>query len=415
MVGGGFGGLAAAARLAKLGHAVTLYERESRLGGVAAHQADTADGPFTMTLPAAIRDLFRKSGRPLERVVELAPVNTPRRHVFADGSTLELPLNSRSGQQDAFAAAIDTATADAWTSLVDGLDTTWERLRTRALEVPAGAGPGWLEFARLADRSVRGVARRLPDRRARQVLEYAATGYAVPPHRAPAFLAVQAYVERTFGRWTCTGGLAPLVDALADRLAERAVEVRLDTEVVEITGDAEVTGVRLADGTDVPADIVVCAVPPPGLRRGFGRTRRLRHAPPTPAVLLELTEPDDPNASQPFETVWHGRPALVLEAPTDRTRRLRVVGDQPAHTSDLVELLAERGLDLRDRIGRRTDITLPSYGPLWDRFGTARRLAPNQTSTGGLYCVGGSARPGPGVPYVLLGAASVAERVGKAT
>ena len=33
VVGGGFGGMASAARLAKLGHEVTLLEASSRLGG----------------------------------------------------------------------------------------------------------------------------------------------------------------------------------------------------------------------------------------------------------------------------------------------------------------------------------------------------------------------------------------------
>lgn len=416
MVGGGFAGLAAAARLGKLGHAVTLYEREQRLGGVVGGPWP-ATGPVTMPLPAAIRDLFRKSGRPLERVVELVPVSTPRRHVFSDQSSLDLPLASRSGQRDALADAFDTATADAWTGLVDGLDSTWELIRTRVLEPPAGEGHRWLRLAGLARQSLRGLASRsLSDPRARRVLEYVATASGSRPERAPAFLAVHAYVERTFGRWTCAvGDLTPLVSALAARLDERGVDVRLGTEVREITGGTTVTGVRLADGTDVPADIVVCAVPPHLVRREYGRTARLRPARMTPTVGLELTEPVP---DQPFETVWHGTPTLVLEAPeANQAWRLRALGEPDPTTdagTDLVDLLAERGLDLRDRIRARVDTESPSYGPVWDRFGTPRRLVPNRTSTRGLFCVGGSARPGPGLPYVLLGAASVAQHIGKA-
>lgn len=411
MVGGGFAGLATAARLGKLGHAVTLYERQHRLGGVVGGTWP-ATGPTTMPLPAAIRDLFRKSGRPLERVVDLVPVPTPRRHVFADGSTLDLPLASRSDQHEALAAAFGPATAAAWTTLVDGLDSTWELIRTRVLEPPAGEGERWLRLATLAGRSVRGVANRaLPDPRARRVLEYVATADGGRADRAPAFLAVHAYVERTFGRWTCPGGdLTPLAAALTDRLAERGVEVHLGTEVREITGGTTVTGVRLDDGADVPADIVICAVPPHLVRPDFGRTARLRPAPPAPTVGLELTEP---LPDQPFETVWHGTPTLVLEAPEANPRwRLRALGDPDG--ADLVDLLADRGLDLRDRIRNRLEAEPVSYGPLWDRFGTPRRLAPNRTRTRGLFCVGGSARPGPGLPYVLLGAASVAQHIGKA-
>ncbi|HEU0287890.1 MAG TPA: NAD(P)-binding protein, partial [Nocardioidaceae bacterium] len=94
VVGGSFGGMAAAARLAKLGHQVTLYERAADLGGSLRpirQDGFTWDtGPTTWTLPAVVRDLFRKSGRPLERVVELQPLSPGRRHIFPDGSELDL-------------------------------------------------------------------------------------------------------------------------------------------------------------------------------------------------------------------------------------------------------------------------------------------------------------------------------------
>ena len=68
VVGGGFGGLATAARLAKLGHEVTLLERLETLGGavstVAADGFEWDAGPTSTLLPAVVRDLFRKSGRP---------------------------------------------------------------------------------------------------------------------------------------------------------------------------------------------------------------------------------------------------------------------------------------------------------------------------------------------------------------
>jgi phytoene dehydrogenase-like protein len=66
VVGGGFAGMAVAARLAKLGHTVTLHEAGEHLGGSLAPLAQ--DGfrwdrhASTLTLPAVLRDLFRKKG-----------------------------------------------------------------------------------------------------------------------------------------------------------------------------------------------------------------------------------------------------------------------------------------------------------------------------------------------------------------
>ena len=106
VVGGGFGGMAAAARLAKLGHEVTLLERSSGLGG--ALTTEHLDGfawdagPSSTLLPAVIRDLFRKSGRPLEREVDLVPLDLVREHRFEDGSRVRLPGGSRAAQLAAF-------------------------------------------------------------------------------------------------------------------------------------------------------------------------------------------------------------------------------------------------------------------------------------------------------------------------
>jgi UDP-galactopyranose mutase len=399
VIGGGFGGMAAAARLAKLGHTVTLFEQAGELGGVVRRltRAGLAWdlGPASMPLPAAVRDLFRKSGRPLERVVDLVPVETPRRHVFPDGSTLDVPLTSRSGQEEALGAA--------WTALVDGLAPTWELLRTRVLEVPY-EGLRVPELYRLRPwRSLRTLGRRaLRDSRARLVLEYAATGAGSDPARTPGFVAVQAYVERTFGRWTCAGGLGELVTALAGRLAERDVEVRLGTRVDSVvSGGGSVTGVQLESGEVVGADIVVSGGADPG---------KLPLAQPARTVLLGLRSAV---GDLPFETVLHGSPTLVLEAPAGSAAwTLRVLGET---SEDPVELLAQRGIDVRQDLVTRVDVEVAPYGPAWDGVRTARSLAPNRDSSlRGLFHVGAHARPGPGLPYVLLGAATVAGLIGKA-
>ena len=63
VVGGGFGGLASALRLAKLGHEVTLVE-ERELGGALAPVTRTASRGTprrTRSVPGVVRDLFRKT------------------------------------------------------------------------------------------------------------------------------------------------------------------------------------------------------------------------------------------------------------------------------------------------------------------------------------------------------------------
>src|SRR4249919_974898 len=136
VIGGGFGGLASALRLAKLGHDVTLVE-ERELGG--ALVPVTADG-FTWDvvahtlLPAVVRDLFRKTGRPLEKELDLVPLDCLREHWFADGSSLVL-TTGRAAQVSAF-DTLSPGLGGAWADHVAAYADDWEVLRRGYIEVP---------------------------------------------------------------------------------------------------------------------------------------------------------------------------------------------------------------------------------------------------------------------------------------
>src|SRR5262245_27503019 len=137
VVGGGFGGLASAARLAKLGHAVTLVEASDRPGG--ALRTVEADGfvwqgsATTLLVPGVVRDLFRKSGRPLERELELVEQPVIREHRFSDGTTMRLPGGSRSAQLSAF-DRLGPGLGTQWCDYVAAYSEDWALLRRDYLE-----------------------------------------------------------------------------------------------------------------------------------------------------------------------------------------------------------------------------------------------------------------------------------------
>src|SRR5690606_3056539 len=79
-------------------------------------------------LPAVVRDLFRKSGRPLEREVDLQPLNLVREHRFEDGTRLRLPGGSRAAQVEAF-DALTAGLGQQWADHVASYADTWELLR----------------------------------------------------------------------------------------------------------------------------------------------------------------------------------------------------------------------------------------------------------------------------------------------
>lgn len=318
VVGGGLAGLATAARLAKMGHPVRLHEASDRLGGGWAPYALAVpgpeeeggvlvdDAPGMLTFPAPWRDLFRKSGRPLEAELarsgrELAPAPGAT-HRFADGSELVLP-SDRGEQHEALLRAYGPGAATRWQLLLDSLGDVWQALRPLGLEEAYAAS----DVTRAVVRRLRGrqsladLADSLDEPHLRALVRSAAHRQGTTPEQAPALAAVELMVARTFGRWqvrpvagapgrtgrvpstsTDVGRTSVLVEALAARLALRGVDVRLGSRVVAVeAGRAGVEGVRTSTGLE-PAGSVVLAVDPwtaaellpPAAGRGVRRALR---------------------------------------------------------------------------------------------------------------------------------------------
>ena len=91
VIGSGFGGLAAAVRLATMGHEVTLLEKRDKLGGRAyVYERDgfTFDGgPTVITAPWLIEELFDEAGRNPADYLTMVPVDPFYKIFFEDGST----------------------------------------------------------------------------------------------------------------------------------------------------------------------------------------------------------------------------------------------------------------------------------------------------------------------------------------
>ena len=79
VVGGGLAGLAAACTLAARGHKVTLFEKNSWVGGKAAvHEQDGYRfdmGPTILTLPSVLKRIFSEAGKKIEDYMELVPLD----------------------------------------------------------------------------------------------------------------------------------------------------------------------------------------------------------------------------------------------------------------------------------------------------------------------------------------------------
>jgi phytoene dehydrogenase-like protein len=414
VIGGSLAGLAAAARLAKAGHPVELYERSDILGGTwAPYQLESGitvdDAPSIIGFPAPWRDLFRKSGRPLEAELArmgyaLEPAQPPTVR-FADGSELALP-SDRGGQYATLASAYGPSVADRWQQLLDRLGEVWQTLRGLGLEAELRSRR---QLNRAVRRSLFGSRMSLADlavsidhQQLGALIRSVAYRSGSVPELAPAFMAVELSIMRTFGRWQVqpldlssprdAGRSSVLVEALAARLALRKVQVHLSCPIEGInTQSGKVTGVTTAAGERRVAAVVVTCDPwqtfnqllPAATARQT--RRRLRTLSPAAAPTITHLE-----VVTPAELVKETVSLTAAGIPTVSYRRRQ--GDAGVQTDH----------DFTKTLPR------PSYGLAWNGFTSWLRRPLVTTGIDGLYTASPSSAAGPGASQVVLSAALAA-------
>ncbi len=429
VVGGGLGGCASAVRLAKLGHQVTLVERLPSVGGAVGFVESDGfrwdAGPSSTALPAVLRDLFRKSGRPLEREAELVPVQPMREHRFPDGTRLALPSGSRGAQLAAVDATLGAGLGRQWVDHVHGFAGTWDRLRRDWFERPYAPGVTAKEtdaLLRSRQSMQKAVTGRFKDSRLRVLALHHAVQGGHDPRRVPAWFGLVDYLEQNFGTWTFPGGFGVLADLLGKRLAERRVTVLTGTTALDIAMGADGPAAVLTDAGPVDTDRVVVAVDPhrlPVLAELVRRTTPT--APPMVTHLgLAATVPDLAR-----EVVVHEEGVVTVR--TDGTapegKAAWTLLTRGRVDADVLGLLARRGIDVRDAVETRIDRSprelVEHYsgsplGVLWQGRKTLRDRLSTATPLPQVYAAGAHTGGGGWVPFVGLTAALVAQEIGPA-
>jgi phytoene dehydrogenase-like protein len=138
IIGAGIGGLSVAARLAKAGHKVEIYEADSRTGGKCRTEwfgdygFDT--GPSLLTIPAVYRDLFLKTGKRLEHTLDLTPVDPAFSYNFADGKKVSFINLSNPKTYIEIEKTFGKSAAVQWQQLIERADQMWEVSREPFVE-----------------------------------------------------------------------------------------------------------------------------------------------------------------------------------------------------------------------------------------------------------------------------------------
>jgi phytoene desaturase len=370
VIGSGFGGLAAAIRLAAAGHEVTVLEKRERIGGRAyLYELDGFrfdGGPTVLTAPFMFEELFALAGERLADHVELVPLDPFYRAFGDDGVHFDFHADPARMQQE----VAEHSPAD---------EAGYTRLRGRVSRIfdafyPYTERPmmqlhvmlRMLPFL-LRHRAALGVQRLVDgcirDPFLRRALAFHPLLIGGHPAHTPALYSLIVEFERRWGVHYAIGGTVALVDALGALLQRLGGRIDCDTAVERILVESgRVVGVQLADGTRRDADVVVSNADPGYtyehlLEPDRGPAGlRLRAARPSMSLHVlylgaDRTWPDTPLAHH--NLLLTGDTRRVLGRVFGRSRRSRARGGEPLSADDLF---------LYVHLPTRTDPTLAPPG-----------------------------------------------------
>jgi phytoene desaturase len=492
VVGAGIGGMSAAARLAKQGHQVTVFENSDQSGGKCRTEwfGDYAfdTGPSLLTLPAVFRDLFLKTGKRIEHVLDISPVDPAFNYNFADGSKVTFPNLSNPKTYQEIEKSFGISASQSWRQIIERSEKMWEASRDSFIESELTSIWPLLLRKNLINQinqispftSLRSLSEKLNlDPHLKMIIDRYATYTGSDPRSAPAVLLTIAFVESTFGAWHIKGGIGQLSVALEQRCRDLGVDFQFKSLVTKILVERnKVEGVVLSEGKIIKSDLVVSnsdaeytfnSLIGSEVSSARGERRKLKSATKSLAgfsLLLGL----DNSKSKPVDVDHHNvyfpenydlefdqiftqkvpvtDPTIYLCAPKDSSMvkgadkdAWFVLVNAPRHEPEsgwdwkhggqeyaqkIISKMDDLGLNVTNRLDfmeYRTPADLENYAmaPGGSIYGTSSNSpvsaflrARNRSKVKGLFCVGGSAHPGGGLPLVGISAEIVAKAIGKA-
>ena len=266
VIGSGFGGLAAAVRLGARGYRVSVLERLDAPGGRASvfrQDGFTFDaGPTIVTAPELFEELWALCGRRLADDVELRAIDPFYQIRFADGSVFD--YSGDAARMRAEVARFSPSDVAGYERFMAASQAIYRVGFEQLGDAPFGH---WTDMARVAPdllrlgglRSVHSlVAKYIRDERLRTVFSFHPLLVGGNPFAASAIYALIAFLERKGGVHFAMGGTGRLVEGLVGLIEGQGNVVRCGAAVEEIiVEDGAATGVRLASGERVDADLVV--------------------------------------------------------------------------------------------------------------------------------------------------------------
>ena len=266
VIGGGFGGLAAANRLAAKGHNVTIIEKRDKLGG-RGYQYEINGfkfdgGPTVMTAPYIFDEIFEAAGKNRDDYFKMVPLD-PFYRLFDDqGNTFDY----RHYHEDMIREIEKWNPKDA-----KGYDRFVAQSRKVFNLFHPYTDQAFLRFSKML-KIIPGVIKLhaylstyqfislfIRNTWLRKFFSFHPLLVGGSPFETPGLYTLIVQFEKEWGVHYAIGGTGSVVSGLGKLFTDLGGKIRLNTEVEEIlVNNKRVTGVKLQDGSIENADFIVC-------------------------------------------------------------------------------------------------------------------------------------------------------------
>jgi len=259
VIGAGLGGLAAAIRLARAGHAVEVWEKNDAPGGklkelrIGDFRWDT--GPSLLTMPYVLRELFSAGGERMEDHLQLVRLDSACRYFWTDGTVIDEDAafwaRPEVARFLAYARGIYELSGEAYLNHPPG--DFWRAFSLRNIGKLRHLG----KVATLRTLAAE-VERRIADPHLRQIFLRFATYNGSSPYLTPATFNIIPYVESEFGPWYVRGGMSKIATALAALAQRNGVTFRFNTTATNAQPSDHGLETTADDGTRLRSDFLIC-------------------------------------------------------------------------------------------------------------------------------------------------------------
>ncbi|KUP09048.1 capsular biosynthesis protein CpsH [Bacillus coahuilensis m2-6] len=468
IVGGGIGGMVTALLLQKEGHQVTIFEKDSKLGGRLAYVERDGykidKGPTIILLPDMLKEILNESGIP-EEELEMIQCNPLYQLHFQNGQIFTKYANMELQKKEI--ERLYPGNGEGFDRFMRAMKQNFEIGKPNFLDQAFLSKKDWLNPKTMGTllklRAFRSVSTQLKHYFSDVDLQ---TAYALQtiyiggnPYTTPGIYSLVSYSEHEHGIYYLKGGYASLVQVVEKALVKANVKVQTNAEVTEIVLEGDLAKGIVVDGIEHPLDSVVLNGDFPVAQKLVGEKKK--YEPSAGCLLLymgidgqydermlhqfymskdfsntmkevfkEKKLPEDPSyyvfhPSLVDETLApKGKGVLYVLVPVPSGSELDWEKEKEAFSQRIIESMEHNGFpELSNRVNW-LEIRTPKEAEAEGLFaGGSFGIAPTLLQSGpfrpqlqpfsyqNVFAVGASIHPGGGIPIVLQGAKLLADHI----